>query len=116
MVTMPFRISFSSTIGIPPTLKSVISLRASPAVADSWSVIGSTIIPLSERLTFLTSFACSAMDIFLWIKPIPPSWAIATAMAYSVTVSMAAETSGILSEIVLVSCVFVFVSLGRISE
>ena len=37
---------------------------------------GSTITPLSLLLTLSTSEACSSIDMFLWIIPIPPCLAI----------------------------------------
>ena len=55
---------------------------------------GSTIMPLSERLTRSTCAACSAMERFLWMTPMPPSRASAMASSDSVTVSMAELTSG----------------------
>ena len=60
------------------------------------SVIGFTIMPLSERFTRSTSDACSSIDRFLWMMPRPPCCAIAIARRDSVTVSMAALTSGTL--------------------
>ena len=57
---------------------------------DGESVIGLTIIPLSERLTRSTSAACSSIDRFLWMTPRPPCCAIAMARRDSVTVSIAA--------------------------
>ena len=66
-----------------------------PTGRSGGSVIGSAIIPLSDRLTLSTSEACSSIVRFLWITPIPPSRARAMARRVSVTVSMAAESSGI---------------------
>ena len=48
--------------------------------------------------------------------PIPPAFAIAIAIADSVTVSIADETKGTEREIVRVSQVPVFTSLGTTSE
>src|SRR4051794_7523034 len=62
-----------------------------------WSgrmVTGSTIIPASLRFTRSTSSACASTGRFLWMMPIPPSWARAMARRDSVTVSMAAERIG----------------------
>src|SRR5437763_879799 len=61
---------------------------------DGASVIGLTIMPLSERFTRSTSEACSSIDRFLWMTPRPPCWAMAIARLDSVTVSIAALTSG----------------------
>jgi len=63
-------------------------------VIDGVTVIGSLTTPLSKRLTLATSAACFAGDMFLWTMPIPPSCAIAIASRASVTVSMAADTTG----------------------
>ena len=54
--------------------------------------------------------------MFLWIKPIPPFRAIDIAILDSVTVSIDAETSGMLSFIFLVRRVVILVSDGNISE
>ena len=67
-------------------------------------MIGSTTIPLSNRLTLRTSSAWSAGSRLRWITPIPPASAIAIASLASVTVSIAAEMIGRLSRIVRVSC------------
>jgi exodeoxyribonuclease VII large subunit len=50
--------------------------------------------PLSYFLTRRTSRACSSGVMFLWMMPMPPSCASAMARRASVTVSIAAETSG----------------------
>ncbi len=50
------------------------------------------------------------------MKPRPPSWARAMARGASVTVSMAAETMGILRVIPLLSLVTTSTSAGRHSE
>jgi hypothetical protein len=57
-------------------------------------VIGLRIIPLSERFTRSTSAACRSTDMFLCSTPMPPARAIAMAISLSVTVSIAADTSG----------------------
>ena len=36
----------------------------------------------------------ASIDMFLWMMPMPPSWAMVIARRASVTVSMAAETTG----------------------
>ncbi len=66
-------------------------------------MIGSTIMPLSDRFTRSTSDACSSIDRFLWMTPSPPCCAIAIASRDSVTVSMAALTSGTFSRMWRVS-------------
>ena len=84
-------------------------------VLSGSSVIGSVIMPDSERLTRSTSAACVRGSRFLWITPRPPSRATAMAMSASVTVSMAADRNGICSRIVRVRFVPVSTSLGVIS-
>ena len=59
------------------------------------TVTGSRIMPLSARLTLVTSRACSAGGMFLCMTPSPPERAIVTAVRHSVTVSIALETIGI---------------------
>ena len=56
------------------------------------------------------------MDRFLWITPIPPCCAMAIAIGASVTVSIAALTTGMLMLTLRVKRVVVSVSAGRISE
>ena len=73
-------------------------------------------MPDSYFLTRRTWAACSSMVRFLWITPIPPSWAIAMAIADSVTVSMAEETSGICRLIERVSRVPVETAVGSTCE
>ena len=93
-----------------------ISASASATGASGATVTGSTIIPDSERLTLSTSAAWAAIVMFLWMKPIPPSWASAIARWASVTVSMAAETIGILSVISFVSRVVTSTCDGSTSD
>ena len=56
------------------------------------------------------------MDMFLWITPIPPARAIAIAISDSVTVSIAAETRGMLSGIPRVKREPVATSFGWVVE
>ena len=67
---------------------------ASPIVASGEMVIGSSIIPASERLTTSTWCAWSSMDRLRWMMPSPPWRAIATAIRASVTVSIGEEIRG----------------------
>ena len=60
-------------------------------------------IPFAERLTLSTSSRCCSIDMFLWMIPIPPSFASAMARSLSVTVSMGELSSGMLIAIRLVS-------------
>jgi hypothetical protein len=57
-------------------------------------VIGSTIMPLSLRLTLSTSAAWSSMLRLRWMTPSPPWRASAIASSLSVTVSIAALIRG----------------------
>ena len=90
-----------------------MTARASASVWSGWIVSGFTTMPLSNFLTRRTCAACSATSRFLWITPIPPSCAIAIAIAASVTVSIADEISGICRLMVRVSRVRVLVSEGN---
>ncbi len=112
LVRIPTSFLPASTIGIPPILFSFINCKASANVAFSNSVIGSMIKPLSLRFTLRTCAACSSILIFLWRIPSPPSRAKAMASPASVTVSIAADSIGMLSVILFVSCVLMLVSLG----
>ena len=76
------------------------------------SVIGLTIMPLSERLTRSTSDACSSIVRFLCTMPMPPCCAIAMARRDSVTVSMAALTSGTFRRMFRVRCVLTSTAWG----
>ncbi len=79
-------------------------------------VSGLTTMPDSNFLTRRTCAACSAGSRFLWITPMPPSCAMAIAIGPSVTVSIAEETSGMLSAMVRVKRVRVSAALGRTCE
>ena len=103
LVKIPTNFCPASTIGIPPILLSRISFSASPMVASTKRVIGSTIIPLSLLFTRLTCSACLSMLMFLCKIPIPPSRASAIARLASVTVSIAADNIGTLSVMDFVS-------------
>ncbi len=93
-----------------------ITSRASATRASGATVTGSTIIPDSERLTLSTSWAWTAIGMFLWMMPIPPSWARAMARRASVTVSMAADTIGTLREMPFVRRVETSTWEGRTSD
>ena len=56
-----------------------------------------------------------SMDMFLWITPMPPSRAMAMAMRYSVTVSIAALMTGMFRRTFFVRYVVRSTSAGRIS-
>ena len=93
-----------------------MSRCASRSEASGPSVMGLRIMPLSERFTRSTSWACRSIDMFLWMTPTPPSRATAMAMLASVTVSMAAETRGTWSVMRFVSRVEMSVSFGCTRE
>ena len=73
-------------------------------------------MPLSDRLTRSTSAACRSIDMFLCRTPIPPARAMAIAISDSVTVSIAAETSGTFSLISRVKREAVLTSRGCTNE
>ena len=79
-------------------------------------VTGSLIIPFSERFTLRTSAACASMLMFLWTTPMPPSLARAMAMGASVTVSIAADTIGMLRVMFREKRLLRSTSFGRTSE
>ena len=78
-------------------------------------VIGSSIMPASERLTMSTWCAWSSMDRLRWITPRPPWRAMATAIRASVTVSIGEEISGTFTEIRFDTGVLVSTSDGMMS-
>ncbi len=86
----------ASTTGRPEIRCLRVISSTSRTVIAGEIVIGSLTTPLSNRLTFATSAACRAGGRFLWMTPSPPSWAMAIASRASVTVSIAADTSGTL--------------------
>ena len=98
--------------GTPLMRYLAMTSRASATRASGTTVTGSTIIPDSERLTLSTSDAWAAMVMFLWMIPMPPSWAMAMARWASVTVSMAAERMGTLSVMERVRRVWMSTSEG----
>jgi len=105
-----------SVIGTPEMWKRAMMAWTSPSVAVGGRVTGSTIMPLSERLTRSTCAHCSRIERFLWMTPIPPSRASAIASSASVTVSIAALTIGTLSSMRRVKRVRVSTSLGWVAE
>ena len=96
-VMMPTSLPAPSTMGTPEILKRIMSCWASPSGRSGPSVIGFMIMPDSLRFTRSTSAAWRSIDMFLWTTPMPPWRAMAIAISASVTVSMAAETIGMLS-------------------
>ena len=88
---------------------------ASEIVCSGAMVTGSTIMPLSDRFTLSISPACCSMVRFRWTMPMPPCCAMAMASRDSVTVSMAAESSGVFREMWRVSWVWVETWAGTTS-
>ena len=78
--------------------------------------MGSTIMPLSWRLTLSTSSAWPSMDMLRWMMPMPPCWARAMAIRDMVTVSMAALTMGMLRVMWRLSRVATEASAGSTSD
>ena len=106
----------SSTTGMPEIDSDCITASASDKGWSGRIVIGFTTMPDSNRLTLRTSSACSLGSRFLWMTPMPPAWARVIAISASVTVSIAADSNGILSVISLVSRVDRSTSRGKTSE
>ena len=105
-----------SVMGTPEMRNLAIRSLASLNVWSAERKNGSVMTPFSERFTRSTSSACSAIDIFLCITPIPPCLAMAIAMRCSVTVSMPALIIGMFSLIFLVRLVVRSTWLGITSE
>ncbi len=115
LVTMPTTRPRSRT-GSPEMRCLLVISRTSRTDILGVTEIGSFTTPLSKRLTFATSSACAAGGMFLCTMPMPPSWARAMASRDSVTVSMAAESSGRFSGIAAVRWVVRLTSRGRTVE
>ena len=90
--------------------------RTSAKVWSGWMVTGFTTIPLSNFFTRRTCAACSSGVMFLWTTPMPPACAMAMAMLASVTVSIAAATSGMFSGMSRVNRVRTSVWCGSTAE
>ncbi len=114
-VTMPTSLA-PTTTGTPEMPLDLVSSMTWRMVVSGATVIGSRMTPLSNFLTRATSAACPAMVMLLCTMPMPPSWAMVMARRASVTVSMAADTSGTLSLIAFVRRVPRSTSRGRTSE
>ena len=113
---MPTSVPASSTTGNPEIRYLAQRASTSAMVISGLQVMGSVTIPDSERFTISTFWACSSMERLRCSTPSPPSRAMATAMRASVTVSIAADTIGILRLILRVSWVVVVTSEGITSE
>ena len=116
LVMMPSRRLSRSTTGSPETRYSPHSRSSSSSVASGPMVTGLEMIPVWVRLTRSTWRAWSSVERLRWSTPMPPSRAMAMAIRDSVTVSIAALTSGTRSEISRVRRVVVSMSLGARSD
>ena len=103
-------------MGTPEILNLRITSSASEILSSGDMVTGSTIMPLSERFTLSTSLACCSMVRLRCITPSPPCCAMAMASRDSVTVSMAALITGMLSAMLRESWVRVSACAGITSE
>jgi len=115
LVTMPTSLP-SSTTGTPEMLLARVSRSTSPIEVCGPTVIGLRITPASNFLTWRTWAACCSTVRFLWMMPMPPCWAMVMASRASVTVSIAADTIGMLRRRVRVSRVEVSTSRGSTWE
>ena len=104
------------TTGMPLIPLSSMSFTARCSGASGSMVMGSLTTADSYFLTFTTSAACSSTVRFLWMNPSPPTAAMAMAMRASVTVSMAAETMGMLRWMLRVRRVDVSTDFGSTSD
>ncbi len=116
LVTMPMSRLPSSTTGKPEMRYSPASLSSCSSVASGPIVTGFEMMPVWVRLTRSTWYAWSSIERLRWSTPRPPWRAIAIAMRDSVTVSIAADTSGTRSEISRVRRDVVSMSEGARSE
>ncbi len=96
LVTMPTSLS-PSTTGTPEMWLARVSASTSPMVMFGGTVMGSAMMPLSYFFTRSTCSAWRSAVMFLWMMPMPPSCASAMARPASVTVSIAADSSGMFS-------------------
>ncbi len=115
LVTMPTTLR-PSTTGSPENRCARFSAMTSRTDIVGGTVSGSLTTPDSKRLTIATSAAWRAAGMFLWMMPSPPSCAMVMASRASVTVSMAADTSGMLSAMDFVRRVARLTSRGTTRE
>ncbi len=102
-VMMPIRVRSAATTGRPDTRYLAHRSSSSARVTSGPTVTGSVTMPDSERFTRSTWWAWPSIERLRCSTPIPPWRAIAMAIRDSVTVSMAADSSGIATEISRVS-------------
>jgi hypothetical protein len=85
-------------------------------VSSGLQVTGLVIMPDSERFTRSTWAAWSSAERLRCSTPMPPSRAIAIAIRASVTVSIAAESTGMVKPMFRVRRVLVLTRLGTMSD
>src|SRR5713226_10197258 len=102
--------------GRPEILYLFMISSACRSVMSGEIVTGSTIMPLSERFTRSTSSPCRSMGMLRCIIPMPPCRAMAMARRDSVTVSMAAEASGMFIGSLRAKFVVVSTSVGSTDD
>ena len=107
---------FFWVIGMPVILYFFITSSASLIFCSGSMVIGSGIMALTDRFTLSTILRCLSGFKFLWMMPMPPSWASAMARFVSVTVSIGAPTNGHFSLIFRVKRVQISTSVGKTLE
>ena len=115
LVMMPSRVRSAAITGRPETRYRPHSSSSSARVASGPTVTGSVIIPDSDRFTRSTWCAWSSMERFRCSTPMPPWRAIAIAIRPSVTVSMAADSSGTATRMLRVRRAVVSTSEGTTS-
>lgn len=116
LVTMPSSLPLPSVTGTPLMRNLAHSASASPSVASGCTVIGSVTMPDSERFTRSTWLTWSSMDRLRCSTPTPPCRAMAIAMRDSVTLSIAAESSGMFTRTLREMRDEVSTALGSTSE
>ena len=112
---MPTSFPFWTT-GMPLMECSRMSATARWMGASGSMVTGSATTADSYFFTFTTSAACASTVRFLWTNPSPPAAAMAIAMRASVTVSIAADTMGMLRVMLRVRRVDVSTDFGSTSD
>lgn len=116
LVTMPSSFLLPSVTGTPLMRNFAHSASASASVASGWIVMGSVTMPDSDRFTRSTWLAWSSMDRLRCSTPTPPWRAIAMAMRDSVTLSMAADSSGMFTRTFLETYEAVSIWSGAMSD
>lgn len=116
LVTMPSSLPAWSVTGTPLMRNFAQSASASASVASGPTVIGSLTMPDSDRFTRSTWLTWSSTERLRCSTPTPPCRAMAMAMRASVTLSMAADSSGMLTRTLREMSVEVSTALGSTSD